>query len=258
MFEGCVKRFTFFPCLNGVKPGTNNSNEAYALSQLRFGSELLKRPEENDLGAHDSFNFYCLYMNPSWIHCKKMRGIWLAWRAVCNTIDSGCRFCIKIISLNAWVHFVLKSWKTLYLKHSKALANSFRLVSETLAANKRPALLSFGWVPPSRRMGQSPTRDGPGPRIRQPAELAEGSAPPGASTGPLLSQGSLRGHLSSLIVLTSKLHCAQWPLAAPGHRDRVPQGGSNLASRPCVQSSTQLPCLGSPAQPHSRELSLSL
>ena len=129
MFEGCVKRFTFFPCLNGVKPWTNNSNEAYALSQLFFGSELLKRPKENDLGAHDSFNFYCLYMNQSWIHCKKMRGIRLAWRAVCNMLDGGCRFCIKIISLNAWVHFVLRSWKTLYLKHSKALASSLQLLS---------------------------------------------------------------------------------------------------------------------------------
>ena len=63
------------PCLNGVKPGTNSSNEAYALSQRFLASELLKRPKENALGAHDSFNYYCLCVNQSRAHRGKMRGV---------------------------------------------------------------------------------------------------------------------------------------------------------------------------------------
>lgn len=192
--EGCVKRFTFFPCLNGVQPRTNNSNEAYALSQLFFGSELLKRPKENDLGAHDSFNFYCLSMNQSWIHCKKMRGVRLAWRAVCNMLDRGCRFCIKIISLNAWVHFVLKSQKTLYLKHSKTLAAlSSSCPKYRLLTNIR----SFGilqWAQATGRLGKTCPRDGASVSgVLQPVELPGPLCPSKA----LCSLGFLSGSLGS-------------------------------------------------------------
>lgn len=182
MFEGCVKRFTFLPCLNGIKPGTKNSNEAYALSQLVFGSKLLKRPRENDLGPHDSFNFYCLYMYQSWIHCKEMRGVWLAWSAVCNTIHSGRRFCIKIISSNAWVHFVLQSWETLYLKHSSALARSLRLVSETLVVEEHLFLQNFGYIHTTRSAVKNSPRDRDRPMVHQPVQLMGDSAPPSTST----------------------------------------------------------------------------
>lgn len=148
-----------------------------------------------------------------------MRGIWLAWWAVCSTIDGSCMFCIKVISLNAWVHFVLKSWKHYTWSPQRLWVSSLPLVSKALVADEYTVLLGFGWAQASRSIGQRSPGKGPRPVVHQPRGLWGALCPSKYLCWPSCPQ-CLLSHPSFLENWLWGFTYSQWPLRAPSQRYR--------------------------------------